>query len=237
MRRRINSRSKGFLEVERSEELEGMDLKDRLFPQLPLYAVQYLHRTVKDYFATSYLRNTLKALIEAPYDAHIRLCAGILACLKRKSLEVRMLSNDQPFWDHICLFMYHASKVLPGSLRYLMPLLDELDRTGADIVKRMASRSKSILAWNENVAIVKLHESGQWMALNPESKNKGSKGLQGRHLLSVTARHGILEYVRAKLSPGCLIQQSERPGSDSSDKVMHPLLLVVIQPNLNPLSS
>ena len=70
MRRRLDSRCKGLLELSpQNEDIHEM-------------TVQYLHRTVKDYMSSEKAQNCLGLASTAQADAHRSLCHGTLACMK-----------------------------------------------------------------------------------------------------------------------------------------------------------
>lgn len=79
MPRRVNSRSKGLLEI-------GSDSRSRGGEGLPLdlerYSVQYLHRTVRDYMESPKVQDGLDSAMKSPYDAHLSHCIGILSFIK-----------------------------------------------------------------------------------------------------------------------------------------------------------
>jgi hypothetical protein len=64
VRRRLNSRCKGLLEVG------------------PQGKVQYLHRSVKDYISGSDVRLRIESAAGPAYDCHLRLCSANLAMIK-----------------------------------------------------------------------------------------------------------------------------------------------------------
>src|ERR1700712_4189179 len=78
MRRRVNSRCKGLLEV---GELRG-SAWDELSGASEMYTVQYLHRTVKDYIESPDIQERFLSAMKSPYDAHLRHCIGILIVIK-----------------------------------------------------------------------------------------------------------------------------------------------------------
>ncbi|KAK1991738.1 hypothetical protein LX36DRAFT_675043 [Colletotrichum falcatum] len=67
IRRRINSRCKGFLEV--------------AWPESSAQSVQYLHKTVKDYMGKPEICAKIEAVTET-FDCQLRICSANLSCFK-----------------------------------------------------------------------------------------------------------------------------------------------------------
>jgi hypothetical protein len=84
MRRRLNSRCKGLLEVGRPATND---------PSSQEPTVQYLHRTVKDYIEDEDIQATLKATLTSPFDAHLKLAAGYVSHIKATDDNVDFFSD------------------------------------------------------------------------------------------------------------------------------------------------
>jgi hypothetical protein len=74
MRRRLNSRMKGLLQVHRASEF---DIRSNAY----IY-VHYLHRTVRDFVRKRRVQEFLQSYLEDPFDPNLSLCIGYYAYIK-----------------------------------------------------------------------------------------------------------------------------------------------------------
>ncbi|KAF2177486.1 hypothetical protein K469DRAFT_603169, partial [Zopfia rhizophila CBS 207.26] len=96
MKRRLNSRCKGLLEVASvSTSLHMANQK-----------VQYLHRTVKDFLETPAVWSWIVGSNSTPFDPHLSLCRSFL--LQLKGLDATSLQIDS-FWSMIIWCIEHAA--------------------------------------------------------------------------------------------------------------------------------
>lgn len=211
MRRRLNSRCKGFLEVgNASIGAQSIGIKE---------TVQYLHRTVKEYIESKEVQHTLLVAIKADFDPYHRLCIGSLAYLKAIEIDARAFI-DGTFWARAQQCLYNAARIHSSNRESMVQLLDELDKTGSTVAKRVAT-FQALWAPSESSmgdpiqGPTPLLESGQWIPvccsfmsssglLNPWGGT--SIGRFGQTFLSLAVRYGIIEYVKAKANRGCLVQ-------------------------------
>jgi len=207
MRRRLNSRCKGLLEVAmvyRSlvDDTGGLDLHK--------CTVQYLHRTVKDYVESPDVQRKLESAMKMPFDPHLNLCAGNLALLKTMEQNTIHFQENDVFWKHVTQFMLSATKVSPSNHTQLIRLMDDLDKTGSILAKFVAAQEHR--EWPGEVGRSKqqLLELGQWVAVHPVCD---LSRLFGAHFLSLAVRCGVTAYVQAKANKGCLIQVIRKGGS------------------------
>ncbi|KAI0101794.1 hypothetical protein GGR51DRAFT_312049 [Nemania sp. FL0031] len=121
MRRRINTRTKGLLEVNRS-------------------TIQYLHRTVKDYIESEAVQKTFHSATNGLFDPHLRLLAGLITSLK--TLENQVIIEK--IGSHLFDCMEHAGRVAKNNVSSMVVLLDELDKVISTLLKRQATTSDSI---------------------------------------------------------------------------------------------
>ena len=119
MRKRLNGRCKGLLEV---TELEGSDTMTR-------YRVDFLHRTVKDFLITKDMERMLSDWTAPEFDPHITICKTILA-------EIKTITPIPEYFEHVGslselveeLFA-HAREVEILTNRTPRELLDDLELT------------------------------------------------------------------------------------------------------------
>jgi hypothetical protein len=117
MRRRINSRCKGLLEIKGFAPLSGeFDLT--ISGADP--TIQYLHRTVKDYIESNQAPEVLQPVSSSTYGPELRRLSANVAYLK--GLPPFKLSAIRLFND--CL--EQSRMVLPSSIPRMIQLLDEL---------------------------------------------------------------------------------------------------------------
>ena len=105
MKLRINARCKDLLEVTRVANdntlgcIRGAELTQSLPESILDYQVDFLHRTVRDFFHTKYMDEWVGANVSEEFDYNLSLCAAFVAQIKNASLdpiteaEVRTLSD------------------------------------------------------------------------------------------------------------------------------------------------
>lgn len=166
MRRRSNSRCKGFLEIQGIQHPASAQEED---PDWELCTVQYLHRTVKDYIESPDVQSKLESSLRSPYDPDFGHCAGLLAMIRTRKVQLHPFNKDGTTWKHIDQFLYHASRVTQIHYPPLLDLMDELDNTCSSIAKKDAQRASQMepseWQWSENEK--KLLVIGQWAAFHP----------------------------------------------------------------------
>jgi hypothetical protein len=207
MRRRINSRCKGFLEIDKGQKLpvpkeSPKPVIEELVDWDPC-TVQYLHRTVKDYIESPRVQQKFQSAMKSPYDFSLKQCAGILSLIKSRPLETLPLGADVRFWSQVDKFLCHAARILPENLPQMLKLVDELDRTCAAIAKRNAGREFPSSGTHKRQQEVKYLEFGQWVAAYP---SEGYWGYTRTHILSLAVRYGITGYVENRVNHGCLVE-------------------------------
>jgi hypothetical protein len=211
MRRRINSRCKGLLEIKRSISLS--DGSTHGVSSLEDPAVQYLHRTVKDYLEGDQAQRVLRPAVRSTYDPELRRLAGNIAYLKGVATSNRQISQDLAIG---CF--EHSRNVLQSNLPRMILLLDELKRVisiqGPSIVELVFKPASGLRRSGHRATFSDLPGRSAW-AIDDA-------------FLSITVQHSVVEYVQAKAEAGCIIQKP----------ISWPLLVdalqVLEQPSLNP---
>ena len=151
MRRRINSRCKGLLELG-ADPLSFDDVERSLLfvKSYPLVdpTVQYLHRTVKDFVEGRQVWNWLLAATKGAYATDLALCKAYLMELKlmrHESLDI------YHFWSVVAACINYAQRASfeasgnPG-MQEVFTLLDQLDRTGKQHARRLGE-NWDFLSW------------------------------------------------------------------------------------------
>lgn len=113
MSRRLNSRCKGLLEVER-----GLDI--------PHARVQYLHRTVRDYLAEDAVWSFVASGTDESFDPNISLSSSWLLAIKTITPKLASLGY---FWSSLRSCADYAIKFQNTKPSLHIRLLDELSRT------------------------------------------------------------------------------------------------------------
>ena len=225
MRRRINSRSKGLLEVKGLVLTpEGVGYDPWNHKQC---TVQYLHRTVKDYIENDDAQKTLQSAMKPTFDPHLRLLAGHLAYIK--GLNLNKISAADLWVDHFNECLESARAVLPSSIPKMILLLDEMDEAGSIIFQALAV-SRGIKPKSGLWAF--------WVSLSPGFYWETFPSGFDHACLSLAVIFGIVEYVQVKAGLGCLIQ---RPAfgflaDDMPRYVKWPLLMDAIASRISGMS-
>jgi hypothetical protein len=146
--------------------------------------------------------------MKSAFDPHLRLCAGNMAHLKAIDGSVDFLA-DGTFWAHVQSCLYSASRIQRGNRGDIIPLLDELDRTGGVLAKKISKNQHnwSFLETGRDGFTNSLLAAGQWVPSHPLLSDPKFRDKFGCHFLSLAVRYGVVEYVEAKVNQGCLVQQ------------------------------
>ncbi|KAF2970415.1 hypothetical protein GQX73_g3154 [Xylaria multiplex] len=106
LRRRLNSRCKGLLEL---------GAQDR---------VQYLHRSVKDYIDSDEVKRWIQGTAGVDFDCHLRICAANLAMLKTQSTDSPPPQESPYTYAEQCL---KAAAKVKHNTSLMIQMLDCLD--------------------------------------------------------------------------------------------------------------
>lgn len=203
MRRRLNSRCKGFLEV---PALQQSILDDREVLNMRKSTVQYLHRTVKDYVNSPAVRQKLQSAMVKPFDHNFSFCIGNLALLKTMSPKTLCFRAEDVFWTYVTRFMQSSAKLCPIYRRHLQALMDNFDASCSTLAKQSAEcRAPRFLEYDDQTR--GLLEAGQWVGLHPITNLSQHFG---GHFLSLAVCYAINEYVEAKVNKSCLVQRATK---------------------------
>ncbi|KUJ13754.1 uncharacterized protein LY89DRAFT_752926 [Mollisia scopiformis] len=205
MRRRLNSRWKGLLEVGKSATEDSRVGED---------TVQYLHRTVKDYVESIEVQTKMHEASKSAFDPHLRLCAGNIAHIKTIDHRTNFFS-DGTLWTRVQRCLWSASKIQARNKKYIVPLLDELDETGKTLALKFSNdhvtnseQYLSFIQYEQRYLVNDLLSFGQWVPTHPSLSYYGFRTNFGCNFLSLVVRYGGVEYVDAKVNRGCFVQRS-----------------------------
>ena len=214
MRRRLNSRCEGLLEVGPAASLdsEALDTRDVSLIQQPMsdgisladFTVQYLHRSVREFLETPRVWDRIMLAGPHTYNPYLALCRSFIAqleCLDPGS------SFSRAFPRAVGACMFYACRAQDQleegqSTQSLVSLIDDIDRTATKFHK-VSTKEPS------------------WLSRFPVALRSKSDVQSGLTISSLAVRLGLHTYVEAKLHHGCL--------AHVNDGVV-PLLRAAIEP-------
>ncbi|KAK4450287.1 hypothetical protein QBC34DRAFT_403202 [Podospora aff. communis PSN243] len=202
MRKRLNHRTKGLLEVQQPLDMHAHG------------TVQYLHRTVKDYIESGEAKAIVKLSADDSYDIDLVFCASYLSLIKGLS-HARLYKSEFSWLIRQCLTSAMAV-AKPSSRDKLHLVLDEVDRVGILLATQVATNPVARDQFCEEVRL--LLESGVWVLaeeptfepsqLNHFATAQISATTFGRTFLSLAVKCGLSDYVAAKTNRGALVQRA-----------------------------
>ncbi|PMD28842.1 hypothetical protein L207DRAFT_574642 [Hyaloscypha variabilis F] len=203
MKRRLNSRCKGLLEVASAMENSEGGLHPVGGPEIhtpPTSTVQYLHSTVKDFLENPKNWKWLMDSRQEAYDPNLALAKSFLGQLKGVSLKT---AKAVTLVEKCLLYAWLAQHGRPANL---IAVLDGLDRTAGELVfdKRFYVIQDEIFTGGYDP----YQASGlvcNWTSIPNIAPRIDPKGL---NFLSLATRLGLHEYVAAKAKKGCLVIQN-----------------------------
>jgi energy-coupling factor transporter ATP-binding protein EcfA2 len=186
MRRRINSRCKGMLEVNTTKP-QPKDMCE-------LFTVQYLHKTVKDYIESPDVQRKLSQASKSPYDASLRHCIGLLRLIKARPVPPVALKIDDVFWRAIDTFMRHAVRVTSQNKSVLFEVMNELDRSCNEIYLGGQAQeqygAQKGLQGQRAIVESNPHASVHWLCFHPGGEVQAP---YNGHVLSLALRYGAYD--------------------------------------------
>ncbi|KAI9666492.1 MAG: hypothetical protein M1821_004428 [Bathelium mastoideum] len=219
MRRRLNSRCKGFLEITRSIQSSTNDTAVKLVHEQR--TVQYLHRTVKDYIESGTVQEKLRSAMKAAFNPCVQLCAGYLRLIKTMDTSNITLLECDPAWNCVQNLLMVANAVPSTHSQETIHLMDDLDRTCVTIGQIVAKQQQDLARGsisNKSDFFYPLR-NGHWVEVFPRRRDIGECSERytaprwnqswsgfGNHFVSLAIGFGVTAYVQHKVNNGCLIQ-------------------------------
>jgi NACHT domain len=219
MRRRINSRSKGLLEVKGNV----LNIEPSSILQYQHCTIQYLHRTVKDYIERPDVQITFRSAMISPFDPHLRLLAGHLALIK--SLDAERTNIEDSFATHFPKCLQSAKAVLPNSIPTMVLLLDELDEVHSNMMEMYCK----VYCKGSILSVIRI--STIINELIGDGKITLSSLLRwgvGQPFISIALRFGITDYVQARAEGECLPYAVDKFSYGKTSRYQWPLLIDAI---------
>jgi hypothetical protein len=183
--RRLNSRWKGLLEINKVPESCSPDERAH-------QTIQYLHRTVKDFVKSKKVSKYLKSCLNRPFDPHLSLCIAYCAYIKT-------FQPPNPT-ETVNYCLWHAARALPSSEKDVLGVLDIMAVILPSIYVKTTEESVHV-AGNSATASFPLTPCHY---LNVDWEFDVTFG---ETFLSLAVIHGVTSYVKARAKVACLVQK------------------------------
>ena len=200
VRRRLNSRCKGLLEIHETKASSSSDPFSSRFGG----HINYLHKTVYEFISRHKTQQRLRKYLRASYNAHLRIAAAYATFTKGtlRRYETRYLGNtkvNDPRSLNLIWCLGHAANASHESRNEVVRLLDHLTDVCRDIPEDIyfsAADTKSHMMKDSPVTL----RTGNLFSLDYLG------GLDSRQkMLCLASLMSVVEYVKARAGPGGLI--------------------------------
>ena len=228
--RRLNSRTKGFLEADRG--LQSIQAGGTHDPSK--LTVQYLHRTVKDFIKSPKAQSFLQSSRDPNFDPYLQLCLAYLINSKvlQKGVYSYTLSSRKKTKNTLAASIANcfgrATRISTLNEKAMIRLLEELKET----FQRPFLMYSIQDFFNDERQFIKEQWQTRMLPRSVVGSDVRAFSLRFSSLFTIdkiflilAVRHNVISYVRAKAQQDGLIQCSERP------RVYFPLLLYAIFDN------
>lgn len=182
MKRRLNSRCMGLLEVASGQENV---LANRVH-----WKVQYLHRTVKDFFGKPGIWKDLRRVTKASFTPYSGLCRASILHLKTLCNVDLTLNN---FWSCIANCLNYAL-LAKETAAVQIRLLDEVDRTACELAARPESEVYQLMRSQTSTNLVDHH----WTSI----RFSFVSSCPFLHLMVLYDQHKYVQTKLSRMSPG-----------------------------------
>ena len=194
VRRRINSRCKGLLEItdmnlDSAEPQAPADDPESLDYDLSPYRVQYLHKSVKEYIEAPGMAQKLDSAV-GNFDCYLRLCSAYLFLTKTLPLASMSAVKISQLAKIVRTFLEYAAKVSPTEEKTMLAHIDEIHRILTQELR------KDLFEEFYDIAI-RTTTLDQWIWRDCDPG-----------VSSLIVRAGIVPYVRARIGHGALTTDS-----------------------------
>lgn len=164
MKRRLNSRCKGLLEVPalqpKSEKNRKGLVNSVLDSDEPIFApddlanlkVEYLHRTVRDFLQKPDVWNFILSATKPSFDPRLSLARGFLMRLKEHDAD-KFGKLDDNMWRTVALCWRYANEAEIDHDGSQTPLLQELDRV-ASLLKTGPNGDDDVVSESKKVVLI-----------------------------------------------------------------------------------
>ncbi|KFX91101.1 hypothetical protein V490_06073 [Pseudogymnoascus sp. VKM F-3557] len=125
---RVKARCRDFLEITPSFD---NDLAQGPRAGMPVFWVDFLHRTVRDFFLGDDMQTCLLSWIKTPFNPHIALCRSFVMQMKIIPPTRDLPSPSRPpFFDLVEDFLYHSRMTEDWQSPIEATLIEDVDRLG-----------------------------------------------------------------------------------------------------------
>lgn len=199
MTRRLNSRWKGLLEIDRA--VEASNPRQRAHQ-----TVQYLHRTVKDFIKSKKVEDFLKSSLKSPFDPHLSLCIAQYAYIK--SLPVSATPAEEKYIaNQVRSCLFYAARALPVNEKDIVKLLDHMASTLPTMYATKKSKPASTSRHMNQNSPRGPSQPEPCPYLGIKWDHETRQASFGETFLSLAVIHGVTAYVKARAQNGCLVQK------------------------------
>ena len=194
VRRRINSRCKGLLEItdmnlDSTEPQAQADDPDSLDYDLAVHRVQYLHKSVKDYIEAPGMAQKLDSAV-GNFGCYLRLCSAYLFLTKALPLASMSAVEMSQLVKIVRTFLEYAAKVSPTRKKTMLAHIDEIHRI-------LTQELRKDLFKNFRDVEIRINTLEQWIWSGCDPG-----------VPSLIVRVGIIPYVRARVGHGAITEDS-----------------------------
>ncbi|KFY07882.1 hypothetical protein V492_06737 [Pseudogymnoascus sp. VKM F-4246] len=137
---RMKARCRDFLEITPRSDMmdtisqtQGNDndsIVERT-PPMPVFWVDFLHRTVRDFFLGDDMQSRLRGWVKTPFNPHITLCRSFVMQMKIiQPTRDYPTFHPPPFFDLVEDFLYHAREAEDERNPIEATLIEEVDILG-----------------------------------------------------------------------------------------------------------
>ena len=224
MKRRLNSRCKGFLEVDRSLQEVQEDSK----PYSWELTIQYLHRTVRDFIKTPKAQDFLQTSTKPNFDPSIQLCVAYLLSMKCWQ-NTRARIAEFPFDRvtktpassvHAIQFLRQASRILKMNEGAMITMMEHFKRLITqprfrDPLMKDFKACRDYYSGQHPGAMLATGRGSQLSRTRSNFLDHSTWGMESfavlpddESFLSLAVMYNIIPYVRANAQWGGLTQRS-----------------------------
>jgi hypothetical protein len=181
MRRRLNSRTRGLLEVS------------------PAGQVDYLHRSVRDWTIEKWPEIRSAA---PDFDANLALLKALAVEASRaETWRNSLMSLPTEFWSYVCLCMYHASKVKDNAEQadLFVKVMDRLDVDLGEVSTGYPLFDGTLPLYRDTGSSKVLLHSGQELPHWASTQRTQTSGTLSISFLGLSSEFAVLPYVKKKI--------------------------------------
>ncbi|CAG7555283.1 unnamed protein product [Fusarium equiseti] len=199
IRRRLNSRCKGLLEIHKATASSSHPFDPRFGGH-----VDYLHKTVYEFISKEKTQQRLQSYLKTSYDAHVRIAAACVTLTKGPIHQADGNNSNNTYADDprslsLMRCLGHAADVSHESRNEIVRLLDHLTDVCRDIHRDIWYSLANSRPYEMDISPTSL-----WVEKLSFPYSYGDLDSRQR-LLYLASSMSVVEYVKARAGPGGLI--------------------------------